>query len=280
MTDPERLLASTYEGDELERQLLGSIRNVLPPPEAKNRTWEGIAVQVATVAVVGAGGFAAQSALGATSAAAAEAASVGGTTAVAGGLPASAAVVGVAAKAFTAKAVAGVVAASLTVGAGGWWATKQITSKQAVSAVHHRATVEATPTVPPAWSPTATVAPCDPAYPTAPCPPVAGAAAADAPSRAADEPRQRNQLALESRMLTEARAQLRSGDPRGAMATLDKLQSRSPRGILAQEREVLTIQVLAALGDTAGAGRRAKAFLDTYPNSPHAPQLRRFAGEP
>jgi hypothetical protein len=184
-----------------------------------------------------------------------------------------------AAKSFTA-AVAGVVAASLTAGAGGWWATSATHPKQAVSAVHHRSTVEATPTVPPVWSPTATVAPCDPAYPTAPCPPVAGAAAADAPSRAADEPRQRNQLALESRMLTDARAQLRSGDPRGAMATLDKLQSRSPRGILAQEREVLTIQVLAALGDTAGAGRRAKAFLDTYPNSPHAPQLRRFAGEP
>jgi hypothetical protein len=47
-----------------------------------------------------------------------------------------------------------------------------------------------------------------------------------------------------------------------------------------QEREVLTIEVLAASGDRAAASRKAREFLKAYPDSPHAPQLRRFTGEP
>jgi outer membrane protein assembly factor BamD (BamD/ComL family) len=81
-------------------------------------------------------------------------------------------------------------------------------------------------------------------------------------------------------MLTEARAQLRNADPRAAIMTLERLQTRFPKGVLMQERDVLTIQVLAALGDVAGANRRAKQFLEAYPSSPHAPQLRRFSGAP
>jgi outer membrane protein assembly factor BamD (BamD/ComL family) len=80
-------------------------------------------------------------------------------------------------------------------------------------------------------------------------------------------------------MLTDARAQLRGGDPHAAMATLERLQARFPKGVLLQEREVLTIQVLSALGDNAAASRKARAFLEAYPNSPHAPQLRRFTGD-
>ena len=81
-------------------------------------------------------------------------------------------------------------------------------------------------------------------------------------------------------MLTDARAQLRSGDARGALATLDRLQVRSPRGILGQEREVLTIQALAAIGNNEAAKRRAKAFILAYPNSPHSTQLRHIAEDP
>jgi outer membrane protein assembly factor BamD (BamD/ComL family) len=116
----------------------------------------------------------------------------------------------------------------------------------------------------------------------APCPPAAAHVAAPAPERTprtVDEPHARNLLGVESRLLTEARAQLRSGEPRAAMATLERLQTRFPKGVLLQEREVLTIQVLSALGDNASASRKAKAFLEAYPNSPHAPQLRRFTGE-
>jgi outer membrane protein assembly factor BamD (BamD/ComL family) len=81
-------------------------------------------------------------------------------------------------------------------------------------------------------------------------------------------------------MLTDARAQLRGGDPRGALATLERLRARSPRGVLTQERDVLAIQIASALGDTAAAKRKAKEFVDAYPESPHAPQLRRLATDP
>jgi outer membrane protein assembly factor BamD (BamD/ComL family) len=81
-------------------------------------------------------------------------------------------------------------------------------------------------------------------------------------------------------MLTEARAQLRGGDPRGALATLERLRARSPKAVLSQERDVLAIQIALSLGDGATAKRKAKEFLDAYPESPHAPQVRRLAADP
>jgi len=95
------------------------------------------------------------------------------------------------------------------------------------------------------------------------------------------EGRSRNDvLSVESRMLTEARSQLRGGDPRGALATLERLRARSPKAVLSQERDVLAIQIASALGDAATAKRKAREFLDAYPESPHAPQLRRLATDP
>jgi outer membrane protein assembly factor BamD (BamD/ComL family) len=81
-------------------------------------------------------------------------------------------------------------------------------------------------------------------------------------------------------MITEARAQLRGGDARAALATLDRLQSRSRNGALGQEREILTIQALSALGETEDARRRAQAFVASYPDSPHAAQMRGVARGP
>jgi hypothetical protein len=283
MSDPERMLASTFVGDSLERELLGSIRNVTPPPGAKSKTWDGIAIQAAAVAALGAGGvFVHTAAASATTGAVAQAAAggtVSGTTAIGAGVPATVAAAGIAAKAISAKAVIGVVVAALTVGGGGLLASRKMAEKAVVAPVVQQAKSEMPRSAPTAWDTAATIAPCDPAFPTSPCPQVA-VPGPEAPVRAPDGPRQRNLLPLESRMLTEARAQLRSGDPRAALATLERLQDRSPRGVLVQERDVLTIQILAALGDSAAAGRKAKAFLDAYPNSPHAPQVRRFAGEP
>jgi outer membrane protein assembly factor BamD (BamD/ComL family) len=95
-------------------------------------------------------------------------------------------------------------------------------------------------------------------------------------ARGLDEPRGRDALGAESALLTEARAQLRNGEPRAALGTLDRLRTRYPKGVLSQEREIMTIQVMTALGDTDAAKRRARAFVDAHPNSPHTPQLRRF----
>jgi hypothetical protein len=87
-------------------------------------------------------------------------------------------------------------------------------------------------------------------------------------------------LGRESAVVTEARAQLKAGDPRGALATLARLRSGGQNAVLVQEREVIAIQATSALGDTEAARRRARAFVAAYPNSPHTPQLRRIAESP
>jgi hypothetical protein len=64
------------------------------------------------------------------------------------------------------------------------------------------------------------------------------------------------------------------------LATLARLRGAGQNAVLVQEREVLTIQALAALGDTQAARRRAQAFVAANPTSPHTPQLRRIADAP
>jgi hypothetical protein len=268
MGDPERLLGLTSDSDELERDLLGSIRDVSPPPGAKDQAWDGIAVHVAAVAVVGAATAATQAAMGSSAGAAAEAAGAGTTTVLGAGLKGSAAALGVATKAFTVKVVLGVVLAGSTVAAGGWWASRQVVRRAAIAPTSNEHVMsEPSPNVPPPPTTMTT----DPNVATPP--------SSDRSSRIADEPRPRNSLGVESRMLTEARAEpgvatrvppcRRSNDCRPALRKLSPCRSASADD-----------PGLAALGDTAAASRRAKEFLKAHPSSPHAPQLRRFAGDP
>ena len=84
----------------------------------------------------------------------------------------------------------------------------------------------------------------------------------------------------ESRRLAEARALLRSNDPRGALGVLDGVRREHPRGVLVQEREVLTIEALLATGDEAAAKARAREFVARYPRSPHAASARRVLERP
>jgi hypothetical protein len=86
----------------------------------------------------------------------------------------------------------------------------------------------------------------------------------------------RDRLRHESALLTRARAELRSGNPHAAQATLGRMQREFPAGALHQERDVLAIEALAAEGNTDGAARGARAFITAHPESPHAPTLQRF----
>jgi hypothetical protein len=81
--------------------------------------------------------------------------------------------------------------------------------------------------------------------------------------------------ALESRRVAEARAHLRSGDARGALALLDALRRDYPQGVLAQERDALAVEALLALGERAKARALAAQFLVRYPASPHAASVKR-----
>jgi hypothetical protein len=234
--DPERLLGSTSRADALERDLLGSVRHVGPPDGAKDRAWRGIAAQIAVVA--------ATSAATGSSAAAATKASVG-----------TLASWGVSTK------VAAVVAASGLALGGGYLALESSEPVPAARPAH----VAGPPVI------TAASAKELPPLPE----PSALGPVEDAPSRKL-EPRPRDLLKAESSLLTEARAQLRSGNVAGAQASLDRLQSQFPKGMLSQEREVLAIEVLYAGGDVDGAKRRARAFIKAHPKSPHSAKLSRF----
>ncbi|MEY4511709.1 MAG: hypothetical protein RLZZ450_3831, partial [Pseudomonadota bacterium] len=66
-------------------------------------------------------------------------------------------------------------------------------------------------------------------------------------------------------------------DPRAAQRLLEQHATRFPAGVLGPEREVLAIEVLRALGQTAEAEQRLNAFRARYPNSMH---LRRLSASP
>lgn len=244
--DPERLLSVSSGADPLERELLHSVRDVGPPSGTKDEAWRSLAAQIAVVTAVGA----------ATSSTAAAASKVS-----AGGL---------ASWALSTKLAVVALGSSLAVG-GGYWA---VSAREASPSVSPRAVV-APPKAPAVAQPAAAVSPPLAAEPLVAEPLAAPERAEDAPGRKL-EPRRLDLLKAESALLMQARSALRSGDPASAQASLDKLQAQFPKGMLAQEREVLAIEVLAARGSVEGARQRAKAFIKAYPKSPHSQKLARF----
>jgi hypothetical protein len=83
-------------------------------------------------------------------------------------------------------------------------------------------------------------------------------------------------LAEEGRLLAKAHQLVQSGQPQQALEVLRLSQSRYPRSVLYQEREVLTIEALGATGAASAAQQRAERFLKRYPSSPHVGRLKRF----
>ena len=57
---------------------------------------------------------------------------------------------------------------------------------------------------------------------------------------------------------------------------MSKLDVDVPRGILGQERTVLTIEALKKSGRGAAAAQRAAAFIEANPKSPYAERLRAY----
>ncbi|HEX4334917.1 MAG TPA: hypothetical protein VH062_03325 [Polyangiaceae bacterium] len=286
-SDPERLLKSSDDDEDaaLERELLRSIVDVSPPANAQDDAWDGIAARLAAASAVAAGA----AVLGRAGTASTAPATASALKAV----PLATGVV----HAFATKVVVGaVMAVTATVAAGGLWveyrhAPVATTRSAATANVTARASVSSPSAAPPASTPETTTgvvenepAPQGDAVVTSRAEPHGDTVA---PSRVeahgaarASKPHSDDALATESALLTDARASLRSGDAAGALATLRRLDARAPHGVLRQEREVLAIQALAASGDRASAARRAAAFIEAYPNSPHVPSLRRLAGSP
>jgi len=247
MVDPDRLLSQISDADEVERTLLGSLQRVEPPADAKGKAWERLSAQLAAVGVVG---------ITQTSTAAA------GSSAAAAAKSAGAA--------LGSKLLVGFALVAGALGGSALWLESR--ARPSPSVVSSAAPPVPAPLLQPALPKLASAAP-----PT--MPPLASPASAR-PAKPNAEQNPVDRLSAESTLLMQARAQLRSGDSAAAAQSLARLRANFPKGVLSQEREVLTIEVLAAQGNAEAARRHAKAFISAHPTSPHSAQLSRFADAP
>jgi hypothetical protein len=224
-----------------ERELLKRLSSEEPPSGSVEQGWAALSAEIV--------GLQALSSAGSTTADAAHSAahaSTGGSFA------------------FAAKVVASVAVAGGTV-----WGGSQLL-----------ATSDSARVQPPAARPAPQVAPAPRAV--APLPPLSSSATDESvakPAPLSNAPRpaaSTTSLAEEGRLLAKARQLVLSGQGRQALEVLRLSESRYPRSVLSPEREVITIEALAATGATGSAKQRSERFLKRYPASPHAGRLQRF----
>ena len=113
--------------------------------------------------------------------------------------------------------------------------------------------------------PTVKAAPSSRSAPRSPSSELAAPAATPSPAA---------RLTEETRAIGAIRASVQRGDTREALHLLDSYEAEFPRGVLAEEAEVLRIETLGRAGDKAEAARRASRFLAERPSSPHAARVR------
>lgn len=85
--------------------------------------------------------------------------------------------------------------------------------------------------------------------------------------------RAKSSLAEELALLEEARVAM-AGSPETALTPLEKHRARHPYGVLADERELMVIDVLRRIGRTHDARSRAHAWLARDPNGMLTPRVR------
>jgi hypothetical protein len=241
MSDPPRL--RSVPGS-LEAQLLDAVREVPPSHEAQEQVWQrlGLAAGAGALGLASTSSLAAQAAAGAAAAAPKALGTSSGLLAAKWAL-----LLGVAAPAA---------------GLGVHW----VLAARAPSASRSTAPVHAhvPPLDPAPNAPRVQLAPLDPA-PSLDSP-------APAPRRAAP-----SALDAESALLKRARERLEHGQPKAALDDVSLLASRFPHGELAQERDLVAIKALLALGQRDAAASRAADFLRLHPVSPYADSVRLYA---
>ncbi len=125
----------------------------------------------------------------------------------------------------------------------------------------------------------AAAAPAPPA--DAPAAVASPAAEAAAPAPVAKQGRLESgadSVKAEAALLEKARALVVS-DPSKALSLTREHARRFPRGVLAQEREVIGIEALRRLGRQTEADTRAERFREAYPGSAHQRALGSSASE-
>lgn len=79
--------------------------------------------------------------------------------------------------------------------------------------------------------------------------------------------------AAEQALLDEARAQLEANNGAAALAALDRMKKKFPRGALVEERELLRVEAYKARGQTLAAKRAARKFAKSYPDNPRLGEI-------
>jgi hypothetical protein len=100
--------------------------------------------------------------------------------------------------------------------------------------------------------------------------------------RVAPEPRTSAQASdpdAEIALISSAQRAL-DRDPQHALAQLAEHERRFARGVLAEEREILRVDALTALGRTSEAQAAARAFVLRFPSSPQRPRFERWLATP
>lgn len=308
MSEPVRLL--DMDGDPMGASLLRAGLDDGPPPGAKDEVYRSIQAALG-VAVVGAVAATASQASAAASTTTAASTTVAGATTAAG--TATAVKMGAAqalvVKLGIAKAI-GVVGLCSAAVVGAGFGVREIVRDRApaqespvtvaattdvqiaeaprgVSPNRTRVTPRVVATDEPATAPSATTTsepaldpstdkPAPSVKPTVSAPAASISVAASASAVALATP-SKPELASEPAGVAEVRSKLRAGDASGALALLSAIQDQFGAGRMSEDRAVLTIEALAASGNTAAARANADAFLKAHPTSPFASRVRTYA---
>ncbi|HEX2871941.1 MAG TPA: hypothetical protein VHP33_11805 [Polyangiaceae bacterium] len=151
----------------------------------------------------------------------------------------------------------------------GWGAGSTVAVSGAVLAV--ALSQPATAVAPPA--PTPTVRPASAPVAPAVSEPMAPPEVAVAPSLQVRPAKEAPPVWDEPQLIEKARRAL-AAEPRRALSLTQEHQRRFPAGALGVERDVIALEALGRLGQTAEAKRRALAFEAKYPKSIHLPRVR------
>lgn len=104
--------------------------------------------------------------------------------------------------------------------------------------------------------------------------------ASPAPAHAVPAKDSRSSRADELAALDSARAALAARNPEAALAELERYEKNYPSLSFGQRAQLLRMEALSAAGRPQAARELASTYITTYPDSPHAAQLRAFvAGE-
>ena len=256
--DPKRLL-DAGEATPEERDLLRSAVDSDPPPDARAAVWGALATRLPGIGGGGGGG---------------------GVTGGGGGAG-TATGVSTTVKVVASIALAGMIAGGIGIVVTNDRAPATSVASSASASLSQQPTANAPPPA------TAAAAPPAPPSSDEPSPPIAvtGVVPTSSPPRAKAPPpsappsapvSRTAALQEEAALLASAREALGAGNARRALSILDDARVKHPAGALLQEREVVAIEALAQAGDKAAAGRRAEAFLRSFPGSPHASHVRSF----